>query len=185
MSMMNDVGVTVSDNDLRVNPGEEVKLTITVHNDGTIIDMFRIEVEGLNEQWDWPEVLAHRLTPHLGSPARPHGDCMFESVLAISPPRNSSAGAGLHSFKVKVARDHNPLEETIVPVELEVRPFHSFALDLSPQRVTAAQALILSALPTLATRALTLTSRLETRRSFAGLPSTSQPPECFRARQSK
>jgi beta-lactam-binding protein with PASTA domain len=139
MSMMNDVGVTVSDNDLRVNPGEEVKLTITVHNDGTIIDMFRIEVEGLNEQWDWPEVLAHRLTPHLGSPARPHGDCMFESVLAINPPRNSSAGAGLHSFKVKVARDHNPLEETIVPVELEVRPFHSFALDLSPQRVTAAQ----------------------------------------------
>ena len=120
--MMNasDVVVSVSSDHLRVNPGEAVTLTVTVHNDSSAIDVFRIEVSGMDDEWGRPDVFAQTLRPHPGRPENPHSDCFFESTIVIKPPRNSTSVAGLRHLEIKGTRDHDPRQETIVPVQLPI-----------------------------------------------------------------
>ena len=139
MIKSNDVAVTVSNDHLRVSPGEEVQLTVTVHNESTAIDVFRIEVNGLEEQWGRPNVLAQTLRPHPGRPEDPCRDCRFESNLSIKPPRNSSALAGTRNLKIIATRDRNPQQEAVVPVTLEVLPFYAYDLSLIPEETTSAR----------------------------------------------
>jgi len=131
-----DVVVSVNRDHLRVNPGEAVDLTVTVHNDSNAIDVFRIEVSGIDDEWGRPDVFAQMLRPHPGRPEEPHRDCIFESRVTIMPPRNSTSVAGPRHLEIKGTRDHNPLQKTVVPVALDVLPFYSFELDLTPKICT-------------------------------------------------
>lgn len=132
MAQVIDIGVTLSTDQLRVNPGEDVRLTVTVHNDGPEIDCFRLEVNGLDPDWWEFDVPCKPLLPHQ-DPCR---DCTFQSVLVIKPPPNSDALARLYPLEVIATREQNRSQGTVVPVSFEVLPFYSFDCKLEADHVT-------------------------------------------------
>jgi hypothetical protein len=135
MAQILDVGITLSTDQLRVNAGEEARLTVTVHNNGPEIDCFKLEVIGLDPAWWEFDVPAQPLLPHQD----PCKDCTFQSVLAINPPPNATALANQYPLEIRATPEHNDHQGTGVPVSFEILPFYSFECKLEPTEASGAR----------------------------------------------
>ena len=104
---------------LRLNPGEKVETSVKVYNDSKIVDVYSIEVDGLDDSWYDLSLNSASLFP---------GDS-FSSILSIDLPRASSSTARTYLFTIKVTSRQDPAGESSLAGEVEVEPFCSFTAE--------------------------------------------------------
>lgn len=122
--MVDFAQVTVTPEELAINPGEQVQAAIFIHNSSNVVDVFTLEVDGLDEAWTDFSVNSVSLFP---------GD-NGNSTLTISVPRASNASAGTYEFGVKVSSRKDPSVNIVIQCKLEVSPFYGFEATLNPQQ---------------------------------------------------
>ncbi len=126
--MADFIRVTLTPDRLQLAPGDATQAEVTFQNASTVVDVFTLEVLGLDQSWFKLSSSSASLFP---------GDSAT-SVLSISVPRSSAALAGAYPFKVRVSSRKGPSQETTVEGSLEVLPFYSYEMSLRPQKVAGA-----------------------------------------------
>ena len=114
---------------LQVKPGETTSAVITVHNASQVVDLFLIEVNGLDPSWFELSVSTSSLMPRDES----------SSTLTITVPKTSDSLANDYPFTVRVSSQKDSTQETVISGNLKVHPYYSFTLDLHPQRASGAR----------------------------------------------
>ena len=127
--MADNVKVTVNPDRLRLNPGENGEIDITITNVSNVVDVFYTEMEGLDASWVRLDVDAVSIMPNDA----------INGILTIQPPRSSATAAQTYTAIVKVASRSDPSLQQSVPVVVDVEPFYSFEVDLRPQKATGAK----------------------------------------------
>ena len=124
--MSDFIRVTMAPDNLHISPGDTAEFVITIQNASNVVDLFLIEVQGLDSSWFKLSVPNSSLMP------RDEGS----STLTITPPMSSDAIANEYPFTVKVSSQKDPAQQSVVSGKLEVQAFYSYSLDLRPQRMT-------------------------------------------------
>ena len=127
--MADIIRVAITQESVQVIPGESATIGITVQNASNVVDVLYIAVEGLDPSWYQLSVVQSSLFP---------GD-QASGTLTLAPPKTSDAVAGNYPFTVKTTSQKDSTQATSLAVGLEVQPFHSFEMDLHPQKVTGAR----------------------------------------------
>lgn len=118
--------LSLSKDQLRVEPGSAATLAVTVHNKGESADRYEVNASGLDSDWVAIPVPSFILAP---------GEERTEKIL-IKPPRASESKAGAYPFAVKV-RSLESGEGVEAPAVLEVDPFNLLSLEVEPKRASA------------------------------------------------
>jgi hypothetical protein len=113
---------------LQINPGKQVETSLSIKNTGTIVDVFNVEVEGLDNSWHQLSASRVSLFPDDSEKIR----------LTITVPMRSDSTARKYPFTLNITSDRNSSEMEKVTCVLEVLPFHQFKASVSPQRVSGA-----------------------------------------------
>lgn len=126
--MADFIRVTLTPDHLQLAPGDGAQAVVAFQNASNVVDVFTVEVQGLDESWYQLSSSSASLFP---------GDSST-SVLSIQVPRSSGAVAGTYPFKVRVTSRKGPSQETTLEGSLEVLPFYSYEMSLRPQKVAGA-----------------------------------------------
>lgn len=122
--------LALAEKNLRVVPGDRVRTVVTVRNDSDIVDVFTLEVHGLERSWYEFSTVSAALFP---------GDNLA-STLIFAPPKNSAATAKSYPFDVKARSRQNPVQVITGRGTLNVGPFYSFESDVNQESVIDASA---------------------------------------------
>ena len=128
--------VSVTPDQLTIVPAEQAVASIFVQNTSNVVDVFTIEVLGLDESWVELSVNSVALFP---------GDSAT-SDLTLRVPRSSNARAGAYPFTVKVASRKDPSINAEVECMLEVAPYYDVSVELHPQQLTGANGVFTASL---------------------------------------
>lgn len=111
-----------------VDPGNSIRLNITVRNDSSIVDYFEFSVPDIPQQWlTLPPVL--RLM-----------DRQQQSVtIIIQPPRVPQSRAGTHPFTVHVTSTSNRKQSVTLQGTFTINAYTSFTSDMHPQNLRPQQ----------------------------------------------
>ncbi len=120
-----NIALSLSSTKLEVAAGGSVETTITVRNQGQIVDHFAIKVEGLDPNWWTLSSSSVSLFP---------GD-QDQTRLVIRPPKDAEARAGSYPFRVKAISQANPAEMSSEDAFLILRGFAAWEVDMSPTKV--------------------------------------------------
>ena len=123
--MSANIGVSLSATKLQVGLGESVETTITIRNQGQVVDHFILKLEGLDPTWWTLSTRAVALFPGDEDMAK----------LTIHPPKEGGARAGSYTFQIKAASKANPQEVTAEDVFLILRGFAAWEVDMAPTKV--------------------------------------------------
>src|SRR5579884_765099 len=126
MSDVQKIGVTLSEPDLLIEPGNVAHLTVTITNRQDTPDRLSLEVEGLDIEWYMIPVPAVNLGP---------GEQATERIL-FKVGRGSENRAGSYPFLVRV----QALETGAIGVAqatLVVKPFSALQVEINPKRAVA------------------------------------------------
>ena len=118
--------VSVSPDQFTVIPAGQAEASIHIQNSSTVVDVFTIEVLGLDDSWVAFSVNSVSLFP---------GDS-GTSDLTLRVPRDSSAKAGTYPFTVKVASRKDRSISVDIECTLEVEPYYDVSAELHPQQLT-------------------------------------------------
>lgn len=118
--------LSLSKDQLRVEPGSSVTLTVSVKNQGETADRFEIEVAGIDAEWLAIPVPAFTLAPNEEKPYK----------ILLKPPRAAESKSGSYPFVVSVRSLESgaALESQAV---LEIEPFQLTSLEIEPRRGSA------------------------------------------------
>ncbi|HSM55692.1 MAG TPA: NEW3 domain-containing protein, partial [Candidatus Sulfomarinibacteraceae bacterium] len=116
------IAVSAANTAIELQPGETATLEITVENRGDVADHVTVKVEDLPRQWTTISQEFVRLTPGTSTAL----------AVKIQPPRDSSATAGEHSFRVLVASTDQQPEPVTIEGRLTVQPFSQIRVDVAP-----------------------------------------------------
>ena len=108
---------------LPVEPGKEATLEVTVQNNGTVVDLFTIEVLGDAGGWATADPPTLSLFPGGQEKTR----------ITFRPPREPSATAGLVRFGVMARSKEDPTGSTVEEGALDVAPFLAPTAELVPR----------------------------------------------------
>jgi hypothetical protein len=114
---------SLSDAELAVTPGEQVTLTVTIRNGGTIVEEVMPDLAGLPSGWwsfDPP-----RLTLLPGTEAR--------TAIRVSPPRRVEATAGSYVIGVAAISGVDRTIRADARATVVVRPFVEVSASLAPE----------------------------------------------------
>ena len=118
--------ISVSEDQLQAEPGSDVSTTISIRNSGNVVDVFTIEIAGLDESWVDLSVSSVSLFP---------GD-QSTSELKITVPRDGTALAQKYPFTVKVASRKDPAQTVDVECTLDVGAYYEFQATMDPPQAT-------------------------------------------------
>lgn len=124
--MADIIRVELTQESVQVVPGESAAIGITVQNDSNVVDVLSIEVEGLDPSWYQLSVAQSSLFP---------GD-QASGTLTLTPPKSSDAVSKNYPFTVKASSQKDPTQSTVLTVDLQVQAFHSFEMDVHPQKAS-------------------------------------------------
>lgn len=124
--MTNNVNIELSSEELRVEPGGTVQLTVCIKNPGTEPDRFQVEIEGIDMEWYAIPVPAFTVES---------GEEKKERIL-FKPPRTSESRSGVYPFIVRV-RSLETGSTSIAQGTLIIPAFHLLTTELLPKRGTA------------------------------------------------
>lgn len=127
--MADIIGVSITQESVQVVPGESTAIDITIKNNSNVVDVLYIAVEGLDPAWYQLSIVQSSLFP---------GD-EASGTLTITPPKSSDATAGSYPFTVISTSQKDSTQSTSLAVDLQVKPFHSFEMNVNPQKVTGAR----------------------------------------------
>ncbi len=105
--------------------GQPAGWQINLHNLSSLVEHYRIDVEGLPA--DWVELSEHEVQLMPGEQA-------FMRLTA-TPPRHSQAAAGTHAFQVRATAVSRPAVSAAVPCQLSIAPFADLQTDMRPQQL--------------------------------------------------
>ncbi len=122
------VGVVMEETQIALAPGERAVTTLMLLNQGSIVDHFKVAVDGIPANWvDLPPVV--QLMPGQQQ----------EVTLILHPPRTPESRAGRYTLTVQVMSRDMPSESVEVKASLTVAPYSQFRSGLHPQKVPAGQ----------------------------------------------
>lgn len=122
------VGIFIETSRLSVNPGSSAILTLTLINQGAVVDHFRVTVDGVPPSWV-TEAPAVQLMP----------GAMQTVNLTIQPQKSPRSRAGEYTLTVKATSQDAPKEFAQTKVSLSVGSYSQFKSDLYPQKLRARQ----------------------------------------------
>lgn len=123
--MPDNIDLKLSQTELRTKLGQEVELEVTVRNLSEIVDVFLVDVEGVDVSWHELSVESSSLFP---------GDT-FRSILTFNVPEESGAIAKTYPFTVIArSRKDSDVRETVA-CSLVIQASYDFAASVSPQIV--------------------------------------------------
>ena len=111
--------------ELSVEPGGGAAATLTILNQGPVVDHFQVSVSGLPSSW----------VPALPPLIRLLPGARQAVTVTIRPPRTSESRAGTYGFSIRVTSQDAPDQVAEVPVKLTVGPFYQSHAELRPQRL--------------------------------------------------
>ena len=118
------VGVVMEETQLAVTPGQRTVGTLVLLNQGSIVDHFRVVVEGIPADWvDLPPVV--QLMPGQQQTV----------TLTLHPPRTPASQAGRYGISIRVFSRDMPSQSVEVNAALTVAPFQQFSSSMQPQKV--------------------------------------------------
>ncbi len=121
------VGLFMENRDLSVTPGQSVTASLSIVNQGPVVDSFRTTVEGIPPDWLPAPPPSIRLLP---------GASGFVTV-TILPPRSGQTRAGRHPVVLRVASVDVPSQVAQVQATLSVGVLGGFQSELHPERIHA------------------------------------------------
>ena len=117
------VSTNLKNPDVVVDPGGQAACEVEVHNDGRLVDEYRLQVSGVDSAWCSIEPASLRLMPKTSASAR----------VLFRPPRASYPGAGTGAFVVIASSTVYPSAQSQAPGSLTIRPFADVSAAISPQ----------------------------------------------------
>ncbi len=123
----NSGGIWANPIQLNVDPGKSVTTTITVMNQGSLVDQYQFKVEGIPTSW------------MLGLPE--HVDLMPQEKkilpVVIQPPHVWQSRAGRYQFVVRMLSEVNPSQRMEIRLTLTVNVYSEFTSELDPVKIKA------------------------------------------------
>jgi hypothetical protein len=118
------VGIFLPEPKLSVETGSSVSTKVTLLNEGSLVDHFRVVVEGIPEEWVSIPTQEVQLMP----------GGQGEIGLEINPPRNPQSLAKIYLLKIKILSQVSQDEFVEGQIELEILPYYKFTANLRPQK---------------------------------------------------
>ncbi len=109
---------------IELTPGEVVAVPLTVHNTGSIVEAYTIDVLGPASEWT-------DVTPPVIDGLYPQA--AYTVTLTLRPPRSAAVPAGTHPFGVRVVPTEHPDEVVVPEATLQVLPFLATTAELTPR----------------------------------------------------
>ncbi|MFF2012412.1 hydrolytic protein [Streptomyces sp. NPDC058195] len=107
-----------------VSPGAEATTTLTVRNDGDIVEAYTLEVVGDCAAWSTVEPARVSLYPGTSEVV----------TVRLAPPRSPEVRAGEIPLGVRVLPAEHPESVAVPEATVVVAPFHELRADLDPRR---------------------------------------------------
>ncbi|MFE3941936.1 hydrolytic protein [Streptomyces sp. NPDC059118] len=107
-----------------VSPGAEATTTLTVRNDGDIVEAYTLEVVGDCAAWSTVEPARVSLYPGTSEVV----------TVRLAPPRSHEVRAGEIPLGVRVLPTEHPESVAVPEATVVVAPFHELRADLDPRR---------------------------------------------------
>jgi hypothetical protein len=128
---------TLSERNVRVEPGTQTHVTVEVWNRGRTVDQISLEVLGPAAAWLSVEPPQLNLMPGTSAVA----------AIAVCPPRTPAVPAGEYSVDVAIRSSEHPDGSVVDRITVAVAPFIAFETTLAPSvlRGAAATATLLHA----------------------------------------
>jgi serine/threonine protein kinase len=123
------VGVVLEEDDLEVEPGESVGMTIVLSNQGETVDHFRVRIEGVPASWVSIQPQAVFLMPYNQGTVQ----------ATFKPPKLSTSKAGVYDLTIQVSSAEAPDQAVEVIATLTVLPYTAFYSELHPQKIDTNQ----------------------------------------------
>lgn len=122
-SSSGQLSVVINPTNLDLSPGDRSELQVELLNQGLTVDHFGIEVQGLAPSWLSvpPETL--QLMP----------GARGSLPISVHPPRDSSATAGRHKYRLVVASASDSSERASASGVINLAPFEQFSADMRPK----------------------------------------------------
>ena len=120
-----NIAVTLDPARVRAVPGRRTTLNVELSNEGTLVDQFRVELEGLPSPWYAIPQPTIQLMP--GASGR--------LTIILQPPRQSGAAAGSYPFRVIAESMASPGERAVVHSRLDLDVYEQLALELQPTQI--------------------------------------------------
>src|SRR3989440_13008307 len=114
---------TLASKTVKVTPGGEAVSEVRVHNSGTIVDQFTLEVLGDSAAWAIVEPSVVPLFPGAEAVAR----------IKFKPPKSSSVPARAIPFAVRVKSQEDARASLVEEGVVEVGPFNDTSAELIPR----------------------------------------------------
>ena len=122
------VGIAMDEGELKVEPGGVISPSLTLINQGPVVDHFKVDVQGIPGGWvTAPPAL--QLLP---------GDSQ-QVTLTIRPPRSSQSQAGRYPIAIRVASRVAPDQTAELRTSLTLGSFSQFSAELAPQKIKTGQ----------------------------------------------
>ena len=117
--------VVLSPETVSVTPGSMATAEVRVRNDGSVVDVFAVDVVGEVSGWTTVEPPSVNLFPGAQGTA----------VLRFQPPRSTAVTAGAKPFGVRVRSQEDPGVSVVEEGVVQVEPFTELGATLVPQTV--------------------------------------------------
>jgi serine/threonine protein kinase len=127
---MGRVGVFIEPGELAVDPGGSTTTSLTILNQGSVVDHFQTSVTGVPAEW----------VPASPQPVRLMPGAQEMVTITIQPPRAPATRAGNYPLAIRVASQDAPSEISEVKRTLTVSAYSQFTSDLHPQRLRPGKA---------------------------------------------
>ncbi|MCS7477124.1 hypothetical protein ACFFQW_40540 [Umezawaea endophytica] len=114
----------LGDPTLTVEPGDQVRCAVRVHNAGGVVDQFTVDVIGDAAAWTEVTPASVNLMP----------DGHVEVEVVFSPPRSTDVAAGQHHVGLRVRSREDPDSSSVEEVVVEVGAFAELDAELLPSK---------------------------------------------------
>jgi serine/threonine protein kinase len=128
-SMGNQVGIFLEDKQLSVEPGGSLTIQVVVLNQSSLVDQFRVNLEGVPERWVKVTPEEASLMPGEQAPVN----------VIIQPPRSASSRAGRYPVSLKVTSKESPNQVAEERATLTLGAFSQFTSEMQPQKLRSGQ----------------------------------------------
>ena len=127
-SVQGRVGIAMDQSELKVEPGSITSPSLTLINQGPVVDHFKVDVQGIPSDWvSAPPAL--QLLP---------GDSQ-QVTLTIRPPRAAQSVAGRYPLAIRVSSRVAPDQTAELRTSLTLGSFSQFTSELAPQKIKTGQ----------------------------------------------
>ncbi|MGD8583963.1 MAG: FHA domain-containing protein, partial [Chloroflexota bacterium] len=123
-SVSGQIAMRIESTQLAIQPGESAPVSITILNQGGLVDHFRVSVEGVPASW----------VQKLPEPVHLMPGKQTTVGFTIAPPRSSESAAKSHPITIRVSSTARPEQVAELAMTLTLGTYQSFAADMRPGR---------------------------------------------------